>query len=338
MRRLQRHRQLGHELIGAGSDAADHHELPQPQILEVERVEAAVLHQRGADVDLVIDAVGLLLLEVVGIHGLGGLVLEVEAGGDRLGDAGDAVLEHLAALVDDSTLGIECGAVRLDPLLHFGAESLQVVEHRFDVGPQASGDADLGAGRQLAFHLGDGLLDPIEQLVERGQLPGAVSGLDDVAGQAELSQQVALNGERSLDRRAANVGERIERIDVREHDGLQLERRGGRLRLQAVEHGLAEAPLHHRVDRGELLLDLGLNAGVQLVHAALDGHGEERQHLAQLRQVVRVEVPRIGRTQRQRADDAILIVQRRDDLVADATADRVVLGRACAQVVRRGRG
>ena len=101
---------------------------------------------------------------------------------------------------------------------------------------------------------------------------------------------------------------------------------GSRVRLQAVEHGLAEAPLHHRVDRRELLLDLGLNAGVQLFHAALDGHGEERQHLVQLRQVVGVQVARVGRAQRQRADDSVLIVQRRDELVAYAASDRVVLG------------
>src|SRR4029450_1310712 len=75
------------ELVGAHGDAAREHELPEPQILEADGVEAAVLEQARADVDLVVHAVGLLLLEVVREHGLRRQLLVVEVRGDRLGNA-----------------------------------------------------------------------------------------------------------------------------------------------------------------------------------------------------------------------------------------------------------
>src|SRR5439155_20138125 len=59
MGRLERHRELVSQLVGPQRDAAGDHELPEPEALEVERIEAAVLDERGADVDLVVHAVGL---------------------------------------------------------------------------------------------------------------------------------------------------------------------------------------------------------------------------------------------------------------------------------------
>src|SRR5207253_654251 len=81
--------------------------------------------------------------------------------------------------------------------------------------------------------------------------------------------------------------------------------------LDALEHGLAEAPLHHRVDRRALLLDEGLDARVQLFHAALHGHGEEREDLVELRQERGVQVAGRRRAELERADDTVLVEERR---------------------------
>src|SRR3989441_1798914 len=78
VRRLKRHREVLRELVRPRGDAAHDHELPEPEILQIQGIEPAVLHQRGTDVDLVIDPVRLLLLEVVREHPLGGLFLEIQ--------------------------------------------------------------------------------------------------------------------------------------------------------------------------------------------------------------------------------------------------------------------
>src|SRR4029453_623794 len=87
---LERRGQPVAELMGAQGDAACEYELPEPQILEADGVEAAVLEQARADVDLIVPAVGLQHLEVVREHGLRGQLLAVEVRGDRLGEASDA--------------------------------------------------------------------------------------------------------------------------------------------------------------------------------------------------------------------------------------------------------
>jgi len=72
VRGLQRQRQRVAELVGAPGRAAGDHELPDAEVLEIDRVPGAVFLEGGADVDLVVDPVGLLLLEVVRVHLLRG--------------------------------------------------------------------------------------------------------------------------------------------------------------------------------------------------------------------------------------------------------------------------
>src|SRR5256885_602181 len=91
-----RRRATGPRRAGARGDAAQDHELPDAQALEIERVEATILDERAADVDLVVDAVGLLLLEVVREDVLRRLLLEIEVRGDHVRDARDAVFEDPA--------------------------------------------------------------------------------------------------------------------------------------------------------------------------------------------------------------------------------------------------
>jgi len=81
------------------------------------------------------------------------------------------------------------------------------------------------------------------------------------------------------------------------------------------------------MDRRALLLDEGLDAGVQLLHAALDGHGEERQDLVKLRQVRRVQVARPRRAELERTDHAVLVEQGRHDDVAESELQELVVRR-----------
>src|SRR5262249_60260741 len=60
---LERQWQLGAEPGGPRGDAAHDHELPQPEALEVERIEVVALPQPAADLGLMVPAVGLLLFE-----------------------------------------------------------------------------------------------------------------------------------------------------------------------------------------------------------------------------------------------------------------------------------
>src|SRR5207249_5514580 len=101
--------------------------------------------------------------------------------------------------------------------------------------------------------------------------PGLVRGVDDGARQTQLGQQVRLDRQRALRGRAADVRQRVERLDLLEDDRLELGRRGGLARspVERLEDRLAEAPLDDRVNRGALLLDEGLHAPVEIVEAPL---------------------------------------------------------------------
>ena len=95
-----------------------------------------VLEQGPADVDAVVHAVRLLLLEVVRVHRLGGLLLEVDVRGDRLGDPGHALVEVPPLGVDGAHPRIDGAPVGLDALADRGAEALEVVEARLDLRPE----------------------------------------------------------------------------------------------------------------------------------------------------------------------------------------------------------
>src|SRR5262249_17295002 len=131
----------------------------------------------------------------------------------------------------------------------------------------------------------------------------------------------------SLIRRAADVRQRVERMDVLEDDRLQLESPARGLTLEAVQHRLAEPPLHDRVDGGELLLDLRLDASVQLLHASLYGHREERQDLMRLGELRGVEIAGIRRAEPEGPDGPVLVAQRRGEEAADAVGDQVLFDR-----------
>src|SRR4030095_15313535 len=122
---LERGGQLVLQPLRADRDAAGDHELPQPEILQVQRVEAAFLQPRPADVDAVVYPVRLLLLEVVRIHRLRGLFLEIDVRGDSLGDPGHALVEVPALGVDSAHAWIDGASIRLDALADAGAEALK---------------------------------------------------------------------------------------------------------------------------------------------------------------------------------------------------------------------
>ncbi len=154
------------------------------------------------------------------------------------------------------------------------------------------------------------------QLVEDGHGPSAVGGHEDLLRQAELGEEVRLDGPGTVGRRAADVRQRVERVDVAKDDGLHLGDgpfAPGARPLDAVEHGAAEAPLDHRVDCCALLLDDRLDAVVQLVHAALHSHREERQDLEQVRRERHAERSGFRRDQLEAADDRVLVDEGRHD-------------------------
>src|SRR5437867_6982406 len=327
VRRLERQRQLGAEPVGTRRDAAHDHELPETEALEVERIEIVTFHERAADVDLMVHAVGLLLLEIVREDRLRRLLLQLQVGGDGLGQARHALLEDLALPIDGAHARIERVAVRGHPAGHGRVEAPQPLQQRLDLGPQERHDADLVTSGEMIVDLLAVLIDPVAKLVERRQAARLVGRHHDVAGQPELRQQVGLDGARPQGGRAADVRQRVERLDPLEHDRIELG--GSRITgaLQPVEHGLPEPPLDDGMDRGEALLDLRLDPRVELFHAALDGHGEERQHLVQLGQLRSVEVAGAWRAELQRADHPVLVVQRRHHERAHAAGHHLVLDR-----------
>ena len=148
-----------------------------------------------------------------------------------------------------------------------------------------------------------------------------------------MHTQIGLDREAPLDGRPADVRRRVERVDVPEDDRLEL---GGLLALvvlDAVEDRTPEPPLDRGMDRCALLLDDRLDASLQLIEAPPDGHREEREHLAELDQAHRPEIPGIRRGQLERADRLVLVVQRRDQDVADPLAEQRVLVRGPPRVV-----
>ena len=332
VRRLERHRQPVAELVGAERDPAGDHELPESEIPEVQRVEAAVLEERGAGVDLVVHAVGLLLLEIVRAHGLRRLLLEVEVGGDGVGHARHALLEQPPPIVDGGAPRVERGPVRVHARANGRPELLEVVEQALDVAAQERDHADLVARAQAALDLRGVAVHAVAQLVERRQRARPVRGVQHLAREPELAQEVGLDRERALRRGAPDVRERVERVDALEDDRLDLRRAALRgAALDAPQHGPAEPPLHDGVDRGAPLLDERLDAPVQLLHAPLDGHREQGQDLGELRQVRRVEVAGARRAELERADHLVLVEERRDHDVAHAALDDLVLDAPAAR-------
>ena len=141
VRRLEWDREAVAQLMRATRHPARDHELPQTQVLQAEGVDAAVLQQRRADVDLIVDAVGLLLLEVVREHRLCGLLLELQVREMLSAMGGDALLEHPAPVVHGADAGVEAGPVGGDLLPDAGAERAEMIEEALHLRPQERDDA-----------------------------------------------------------------------------------------------------------------------------------------------------------------------------------------------------
>ena len=98
--------------------------------------------------------------------------------------------------------------------------------------------------------------------------------------------------------------ERVQRVHVLEDDRLHLGRSAGVPALQAVQHRLAEAPLHDRMDGRELLLDLvwmRAFSSSMLRCTAMAKSGSTSRELGRWRGV---EVARVRASRAQRADDS----------------------------------
>src|SRR5262245_38074944 len=232
VRGLERHRQLGGEAVGTCSDAARDHQLPDAEALEVERIEATVLHQRSADVDLMVDTVGLLLFEVVRIDVLRRLFLEIEVRRDRVRDAGDAFLEDAALAVHRAEPRIERASIRLDGPPHGLAEGPEMIEQRLYVGAQEGDDPRLIPRRHTLANLIGVPLYAIAELVERRKPARLVSDVHDLSGEGQLREQVGLDRALALHGRASDIRERVQWIDVFEDDRPQRRRSGSARDLQ----------------------------------------------------------------------------------------------------------
>jgi len=229
---------------------------------------------------------------------------------------------------------LQRGAIGLDLRARVGAEALQVVEQGLDLVSEERDDRHLGPRIEAHLDLGDALVGAVGQLVESGQGPRVVGHAQNIPGEGELGEQVRLDREGALRRRAANVRQAVEWVDVTEDDRLHLEGRPGPgpLALDAVEHRFAESPLHRGVDRRALLLDERLDPAVQLLLAPLHRHREERHHLLELREVRGVQVAGLRRGEVQHTDQLLLIVEGRHDHVTGADAQDFLLDVGPARV------
>src|SRR4029453_4775215 len=162
----------------ANPDSPRNHELPQTQVLQAQGVDKTVLHEARPDIHLVVDAVGLLLLEIVWEHSLRHRLLKVQVRRDAFRDARDAVLEQPAPMVYGAQPNVEAGPVRGDPLADAGAERGEMIQQALDLGPQEGDNPDLVARVERAFDLGAAVVDPISEVLEGRQGLGPPRGLD----------------------------------------------------------------------------------------------------------------------------------------------------------------
>ncbi len=191
----------------------------------------------GADVDLVVDAVRLLLLEVVREHRLRGLLLEVEVRRDALGDAGHALLEQPAPV------GTRCRSARRarrdrprSARARRGRTSprwsnrLSTCARRNAMIPTSSPEL------RLALDLGDALVDAVAAARRSaGQRPRLAAQPDHVARRAGAgsSRSAWMARLRCVDEPRMSASA-VERVDPLEHDRLHLgDRVGGALGLAA---------------------------------------------------------------------------------------------------------
>ena len=278
---LERHRQGVDEGIGAPRHLAHHHELPEAQVPHVHPGEVAACHHAGADVDGVLDAVGLAFFEVVGEIPLGLVLLLVQERGDGLVDEPEAFLKFPAAAVDGPGLGVEAVPVGGDFLLHLGGEGLQLLEHGLDHLLDKIGLGGFVPGVEAGIKARDVLVDAVAEGGQDGQGPVLIGQLENLFDGLEVVDEVVFDGVVPVIAGGPDVGDPEQGVDIFKKDGLEA-RHVLSFVLDVVQGGLLEAPLHRGVDGGALFLDDGLDALVELLQAAVQGHGKERQHLGQV--------------------------------------------------------
>src|SRR5215469_7289896 len=200
MGRLERHREVIPELSGSHREPTGDHQLPEPEVLQAEGIRTPVFQQARPHVDLVVDTIGLLLLEIVREHPLRGLLLEVQVRGDALGDPRDALLEQAAPVVHATEPTVETLPVDGDPLAGPGAKGPEMIQQALNLGPEEGDDPDLVARGQCALDLRRPMIDPVRELIERGQGSRFPRALEHRLREAELGDQVGLNSVGSLRR------------------------------------------------------------------------------------------------------------------------------------------
>jgi len=119
----------GHVGLDAGElplDPAGRHELPDPEVAQIELIEEPVLVELSADVDTVVHPVRPELLEEVGEHGLGPLLLRVQRHRDGVVQSRHALLEFLAAAIDEVQVRVERPAIGGHTLRHITPVGLEL--------------------------------------------------------------------------------------------------------------------------------------------------------------------------------------------------------------------
>ena len=107
-------------------DPAGRHELPDPEIAQIQLIEQPVLVELGADVDTMVHPVRPELLEEVGEQGLGPLLLHVQRHRDGVVQGRHARFEVLAAAIDDVQVRVERPAIGGHTLRHVTPVGLEL--------------------------------------------------------------------------------------------------------------------------------------------------------------------------------------------------------------------
>ena len=107
-------------------DPAGRHELPDPEVAQIQLIEEPVLVELSPDVDTVVHPIRPEFLEKVGEHGLCPLLLLVQRHRNGVVQGRHTLLEFLAAAIDDVQLRVECRAIGRHTLLHVTPVGLEL--------------------------------------------------------------------------------------------------------------------------------------------------------------------------------------------------------------------
>ena len=131
------HGQRGREAGGEAGDFHHRQQLPEAQVFEKHQIKRLILHQRLADVDVVLHTVGFETVEVVRKHQLGLGFFLVQKVGHGIVEGRHAHFKIFAALVQDAERVVDVvpvfgdGGAQLDGVLG------KVLKQRLDLGFEA---------------------------------------------------------------------------------------------------------------------------------------------------------------------------------------------------------